>query len=115
MGYGPKFDQWYSKSELDNVKELINDYEAKTHRMNEFYHQIFELWKDTETPEDERIEQFKTTLKLAISQPLLGHTFMDMRTFLDAARKIKDKKSIITNNFPKQWQEKSNSSKNLRS
>lgn len=98
------------------AKRELNKITMKhTESVNEFYHRIFELWEDAETPEDERIEQFKTTLKPAISQLLLGHTFTDMRTFLDAARKTEDKKSIITNNFPRQWQEKSNSSKNSRS
>ena len=98
------------------AKRELNKITMKhTESVNEFYYRIFELWKDAETFEDERIEQFEITLKPAISQLLLDHTFTDMRTFLDAIQKIKDKKSIITNNFPRQWQEKSNSLKNLRS
>lgn len=68
------------------AKRKLNKITIKyTKSMNEFYHWIFELWEDTKTLKNERIEQFKTMLKPAISQPLLGHKFTDMRTFLDTA------------------------------
>ncbi|MCJ1271531.1 hypothetical protein MMC22_011433 [Lobaria immixta] len=98
------------------AKRELNKITMKhTKSVNEFYHRIFELWEDAETPKDKHIEQFETMLKSAISQPLLDYMFTNMRIFLNAAWKIKDKKLIIMNNFLKQWQEKSNLSKNSRS
>lgn len=36
-----------------------------TYGVNEFYHRIFELWEDAETPMDQRIDDFTRMLKPA--------------------------------------------------
>ena len=64
--------------------------------VNEYYHRIFKLWQRAKTLEEDRIRQFLVTIKPTISAALVGTDFTTMRTLLDKARTIEDRKKEIS-------------------
>lgn len=70
--------------------------------VNAYYHRIFSLWEDAETPAGERMNKLLQTMKPSISQSLLGHKYASISDLLDAARNIEDVKRDISSNFPRQ-------------
>ena len=85
-----------AKRELNTVVMRSNE------AVNEYYHGLFKLWQQASTPEDEKIDKFKLTLKPSISHALLAFKHTNMRDLLDAARLIEDQKKEISNNFPRE-------------
>ena len=55
-----------------------------TETVNKYYYQIFKLWQQVNTPDDQRIEKFKLTLKPSISTPLLIAKHNSLRKFFNA-------------------------------
>ena len=69
--------------------------------VNEYYHQLFKLWQQARTPEDEKIKKFKLTLKPSILQSLLAVKHTNMQDLLNAACFIEEQKKKISLNFPR--------------
>ncbi|MCJ1422211.1 hypothetical protein MMC29_000090, partial [Sticta canariensis] len=69
--------------------------------VNENYHRLFKLWQQAGTPEDEKMDKIKLTLKPSISTPLLALKHSNMRDLLGSARLIEDQKKEISSNFPR--------------
>ena len=56
-----------------------------TEIVNEYYYQIFKLWQQANTPDDQRMKKFKLTLKLSILTPLLVSKHNSLRKLFDTA------------------------------
>ena len=67
--------------------------------VNKYYHQIFKLWQQANTPNNQRMEKFKLTLKSFISTPLLAAKHNSLKKLFDAARLVKKQKKKISSNF----------------
>ena len=67
--------------------------------VNEYYYQIFKLWQQANTPDDQRIEKFKLTLKSAILISLLAAKHNSLKKLLDAAQLVKKQRKKISSNF----------------
>ena len=84
------------------AKQKLNTIVMKpTESVNKYYHRLFKLWQQASTPENQRVEKFKLTLKLSISAPLLATKHSNLRDFLESTRLIEDQKKEISNNFSK--------------
>ena len=86
---------------VDAKQELLTITMQHLKTISEYYQQIFRLWQNAETPVDKKIEKFICTLRLLISNPLLGRKYMDIKILLDKARSIEKIKRDIIGNFPK--------------
>ena len=67
--------------------------------VDKYYQQIFKLWKQTKTPEREKIKKFKIILKPFIAHALIGQKHTKIMDVLDAAWEIKHRKSQISSKF----------------
>ena len=94
---------WAYPCSRQQPKRELNTVVMRTNKtVNEYYHRLFKLWQQAGTPEDEKMDKFKLTLKSSISTPLLALKQGNLRDLLDSARLIKDQKKEISNNFPRE-------------
>ena len=101
-------DKFYSKIEhymgipmlANKAKQELNTIIMQpAETVNEYYHQIFKLWQQTNIPHDQRIEKFKITLKPSISTPLLASKHNSFSELLNATQLVKKQKKKISSNF----------------
>ena len=71
-------------------------------KISEYYHRIRSLWQKAKTPEDDRVDQFLTTMSPSLSTSLLSKSYTRVRDLLDEARVIEDRKRDISYTHPRQ-------------
>jgi hypothetical protein len=71
-------------------------------KISEYYHRIRSLWQKAKTPEDDRVDQFLTTMSPSLSTSLLSKSYTRVRDLLDKARVIEDRKRDISYIHPRQ-------------
>ena len=87
-------------------REAKRDLQVITQRhgekISEYYHRIRSLWQKAKTPEDDRVDQFLTTMSPNLSTSLLSKSYTRVRDLLDEARVIEDRKRDISYTHPRQ-------------
>ena len=63
--------------------------------VNKYYHQLYKLWQQAGTTDNERIKKFKLNLKFLISTPLLALRHSNLRKFFDSTRLIENQKKRL--------------------
>jgi hypothetical protein len=70
----------------DARKELQTTAQKPSEGITQYYHRIRSLWQKAKTPEKDRIDQFLTSMLLALSNSLLARRYTSSCEVLDDAR-----------------------------
>lgn len=84
-----------AKKELQNIKQRPGE------GITEYYHRIRTLWQKASIPEDERIDKLLTTMRPSLSSSLLSKNYTKVRSLLDDARTVEDRRKDIQFNYPR--------------
>lgn len=82
-------------------RDLITVATKTGETVDEYYHRLFKLYENAETPEDERMVKFEATLRPSISRTLMGHDFTNMIELLTKAGSVENKSRNNGNYFPR--------------
>ena len=84
----------------DAKKELQTTVQKPSEGITQYYHRIRSLWQKAKTPEEDRIDQFLTSMLPALSNSLLARRYTSAREVLDDARTVEDRRKDVRHNHP---------------
>lgn len=88
--------------EAGNAKRELRNITMKPgEKVSEYYHRIHPLWCLAKVPENDRVEQFLTTLHPSFTHGLLAEKHVSMAALLDRVRKAESRKIDQQSTFPR--------------